>query len=253
MEPEDLHRDRYAVSQRIYMAEVDPAAVADVVVGHPRLAARCQARGKRAWDEVRAGPCGAAGVRATASVCPGEERVVLRAARPAQPPLISGDRESDGGWGAIPIRRCLTVSDMTSSMRSTRFGRAAAWFVAGFLALFSIPNMYWGLGGKGGVVWVMGCDCLPPAAALIQQVFIIIGIIIILGRGGIWKLPLPDWTFWVGTWSMAVAFGAVAAWNFFGDNTLQARTVFAPVTAVLCVLCVVVARSPRRERPVSAI
>ena len=137
-------------------------------------------------------------------------------------------------------------------MRPTGFGRAAAWFVAGFLALFSIPNMYFGLGGKRGVEWVMGCDCLPPAAALIQQVFIIIGIIIILGHGGIWRLPLPGWMFSVGTWAMAVVFGAVAVTNSFGDNTLQARTLFAPAAAVLCVLCVVVARSPRGERSVSA-
>lgn len=72
-------------------------------------------------------------------------------------------------------------------------------------------------------------------------VLVIIGIVIILGRGGIWKLPLPDWMFGVGIWAMAVAFGAVAVSNSIGDNRLEAWAVFAPVAAVMCVLCILAA------------
>ncbi len=43
--------------------------------------------------------------------------------------------------------------------------RRAAWIVAGFLALFTPLNVYWGFGGKWGVAWVIGgCDdCIPLA------------------------------------------------------------------------------------------
>lgn len=122
--------------------------------------------------------------------------------------------------------------------------RWAAWIVAGFLALFTPLNVYYALGGKWGVVWVVGCDCLPAAAFWVQQVAIFVGIVIVLGRAGIWRIGLPGWVLGAGTWGMAGVFGAVSLWNLVGDNSLQARILFAPVAATLCGLCVIVARSP---------
>ena len=137
-------------------------------------------------------------------------------------------------------------------MRSIVTGRGAARIVVGFLVAFSVPNVYWGLGGDRGIVWVVGCDCLPIAAVWIQQAAIILGIAVLLVRTGIWHAPFGSWMFRVATWGMAATFGAVALSNSIGDNTVQARALFAPVAAVMCVLCVIVARSPRDEPAVSA-
>ena len=124
--------------------------------------------------------------------------------------------------------------------------RRAAWIVAGFLALLTPFNLYWALGGNWGLFWVAGCDdCIPLAAVWVQQVLLIAGIVIVLGRPGILNIPLPAWIFRIGIWGMVVAFGGVALQNLFGDNRAQARFLFAPAAAVSCALCVVVARGPK--------
>jgi hypothetical protein len=119
--------------------------------------------------------------------------------------------------------------------------------VAGFLALFTPFNLYWAFGGKWGLLWVVGCDdCIPLAAVWVQQVLLIAGIVIVLGRSGIWRLPLPAWTFSVGIWGMVAAFGGVALQNLLSDNRAQARFLFVPASAALCALCVMVATSSTR-------
>ncbi len=132
----------------------------------------------------------------------------------------------------------------------TSGARRAAWIVAGFLAIFTPFNVYWGFGGKWGVSWVLGCeDCLPLLAVWVQQVALIAGIAVVLGRAGVWRPPLLNWVLRAGAWGMAACFGAIALWNLVGDNTLQARLLFAPASAILCGLSVVVARdSSERDR-----
>lgn len=109
-------------------------------------------------------------------------------------------------------------------------------------------NTYWALGGTAGVGWVLGCDCTVPLAAVwVQEAAIVVGIGIVLGRARIWRTSLPDWMFGVGIWAMAASFAAVGLQNLLGDNTAQARLVFAPAALTLCVLCAVVARAPRQR------
>lgn len=121
--------------------------------------------------------------------------------------------------------------------------RWAASAVAAFLAMVTPVNAYWGFGGTWGLAWVLGCDCAVPLVLVwVQQVALLAGIIIVLGRAGIWRPPLPGWVLRAGTWSMATVLGAVALQNLLGDNTLQAQLLFVPVAAIMSTLCVIVAR-----------
>lgn len=118
--------------------------------------------------------------------------------------------------------------------------------MAAFLAGFLMLNTYWGFGGRWGVAWVMGCDCPPPLAAVwVQEAAVLSGIGVVLGRARLWRPALPNWIFRTGIWVMASCFAAVGLQNVFGDNTLQARLVFAPIAVTLSAVCVLVARGRR--------
>jgi hypothetical protein len=125
----------------------------------------------------------------------------------------------------------------------------AAWTVASVLAALLLVNTYWSFGGQRGLSWVMGCDCeVPLFLVWMQEAALAIGITVVLARAGVWPAPMP-WIWKIGTWTMAAAFGAVGLQNLVGDNTLQARLVFAPLALLLCGLCVVVARRPATTGP----
>lgn len=127
--------------------------------------------------------------------------------------------------------------------------RTAAWGIVGFMTGFLALNTYWGLGGTAGVAWVLGCDCTVPLAAVwVQEAAIVAGIGIVLGRAGIRRSALPDWILGAGIWAMAASFVAVGLQNLLGDNTTQARLLFAPTALTLSALCAVVARAPRPHR-----
>lgn len=129
--------------------------------------------------------------------------------------------------------------------RSIARGRQAALLVVGFLAGFLPLNTYWGLGGTWGVGWVLGCaDCTVPLSVVwIQEALVAAGIAVLLARAGVWRPRLPSWIWRSGTWTMAAAFAAVAAQNLLGDNTTQARLLFAPLALTLSAACTVTARS----------
>ncbi len=142
----------------------------------------------------------------------------------------------------------IETETRTATDRSidTPHSRRAALVVAGFLAAFLVPNTYWALGGERGVVWVLGCDCTVPAALVwMQEAAVLAGIAVVLTRAGLWRLPLPAWVPRAGIWAMAAVFAAVGLQNLLGDNTAQARFLFAPVALALSGLCVAVARGRR--------
>ena len=124
--------------------------------------------------------------------------------------------------------------------------RMAATVVAGFLGCFLVLNTYWSVGGTWGLEWIVGPDVtIPLPLVWVQQVFIVVGILVVLDRAGIWRLPIPGWIRSAGIWSMALAFGAVRLNNLLGDNTAQAQLLFAPAALVLSMLCVTVAVADR--------
>ncbi len=127
---------------------------------------------------------------------------------------------------------------------STAAGPRAAFTVAGFLVALLPLNTYWALGGTWGVAWVMGCaGCTVPLALVwVQEALVVSGIGVLLARVGRWRPPLPAGFWRVGLWLMAAAFGAVGAQNLLGDNTPQARFVFAPLALGLCALSAVANR-----------
>lgn len=93
---------------------------------------------------------------------------------------------------------------------------------------------------------MLGCDCpVPLALVWVQQAALVIGIATVLARAGVWQAPAARiWE--MATWAMAAAFAVVGLTNLVGDNTAQARLLFAPLALLLCGLCVVVARRPAR-------
>ena len=138
-----------------------------------------------------------------------------------------------------------TETELGRGTRATA-ARRAALLVAGFMAVFLVLNTYWGLGGTRGVAWVLGCDCTVPLALVwVQEAAVAAGIAVVLARAGIGQLPLPSWMPRAGIWAMAAVFAAVGLQNLLGDNTAQARFLFAPLTLALSGLSVVVARGPR--------
>jgi len=116
--------------------------------------------------------------------------------------------------------------------------------VAGLLAALLPLNTYWALGGTWGMAWVMGCaGCsVAPALVWVQEALVVAGIGVVLARLGRWRPPLPAGFWRLGLWIMAAAFGAVGVQNLLGDNTPQARFLFAPSALGLCVLSVVANR-----------
>lgn len=140
--------------------------------------------------------------------------------------------------------RTHLASAAPTAVRDDELARKAALAVAGFMTGFLALNTYWGLGGTAGVAWVLGCDCTVPLAAVwVQEAAIVAGIGVVLGRARIWRSDLPRWIFGVGIWAMTASFAAVGLQNLLGDNTAQARFIFAPTALTLSVLCVVVARA----------
>ena len=138
-----------------------------------------------------------------------------------------------------------TGTDLGPPTRVSRARRSAS-LLAGFLAGFLVLNTYWGLGGKRGVAWVLGCDCTVPLALVwMQEAAVAAGIAVVVSRAGIWPLPVPGWMPRAGIWVMAAVFAAVALQNLLGDKTAQARFLFAPLALALSALSVVVARGPR--------
>ncbi len=153
------------------------------------------------------------------------------------------------GRRPVPSVSAMTTQAAVRTVRSPvgaskGGGQRAALAVAGFLGAFLVLNTYWALGGSWGVAWVVGCaDCTVPLALVwMQEAAVLAGIAVVLARAGLWHPPLPDWIWRLGLWGMAAAFGAVGAQNLLGDNTLQARLLFAPLAIGLCVLCVVADR-----------
>lgn len=145
------------------------------------------------------------------------------------------------GAGWVRTVRDMNETDIRTTSRATV---SPATLVAGFLAAFLVVNTYWGLGGTGGVAWIMGCECpVPLAMVWAQEAAIVAGIAVVLSRAGTWQLPVPRWVPRAGVWAMAASFGAVGLHNLLGDNTTQARFLFAPVALALCGLCVAVAKS----------
>lgn len=139
----------------------------------------------------------------------------------------------------------------TSEAQSNIRGRRAAIAVAALLAAFLPLNTYWALGGTWGLAWVLGCaGCTVPLPVVsVQEAMIGAGIVVVLARSGVWRVPLPGWVARSGTWTMTVAFAAVGAQNLIGDNTLQARFLFAPTALGLSALCAIVGhRFGRVER-----
>ena len=71
---------------------------------------------------------------------------------------------------------------LPESEGESRPSRAAAAVVVGFLSLFLVPNTYWGSGTRG-LEWILGSDVSPPLALVwAQEVAIVVGIVITLGR-----------------------------------------------------------------------
>ncbi len=139
-----------------------------------------------------------------------------------------------------------TKTETDLDRRTHRRARRSASLLAGFLAGFLVLNTYWGLGGKRGVAWVLGCDCTVPLPLVwMQEAAVAAGIAVVVARAGIWQLPLPGWMPRAGIWVMAVVFAAVALQNLLGDNAAQARFLFAPLALALSALSIVVARAPR--------
>jgi len=123
-------------------------------------------------------------------------------------------------------------------------GQRAAFVVAGFLAALLPLNTYWALGGTWGIAWVMGCArCTVPLGLVwVQEALVVGGVGVVLARLGHWRPPLPYWFWRLGLWIMAATFGAVGAQNLLGDNTAQAKFLFAPLALSLCVLSAVANR-----------
>ena len=138
-----------------------------------------------------------------------------------------------------------TDGALATSERETR-ARRAAGAAAAFLGAFLVLNTYWGLGGRWGVAWVLGCNCTVPLAAVwAQEAVIVAGIGVVLGRAGLWRPAVAGWIFRVGIWAMTASFVAVGLQNLMGDTTVQARVLFAPMAFALSALCLIVARRRR--------
>jgi len=117
-------------------------------------------------------------------------------------------------------------------------GRTAGLCVAGFLVALLPFNTFWALGGTWGLGWILGCaDCTVPLALVwAQEVLLVAGIAIVLARLGLWRAPLPQSLWRLGLGLMTAAFGLVGASNLLGDNTIQARFLFAPAALGLAAL-----------------
>ena len=123
---------------------------------------------------------------------------------------------------ARPAAASTTPSDCDARARQ------AAGAVAAFLAGFLVLNTHWGLGGSWALAWVPGCDCTVPLASVwVQEAAIVAGIGVVTGRAGVWTLAVPAWVLRIGIWVMAATFAAVGLQNLVGDNTAQARLLFA--------------------------
>lgn len=132
---------------------------------------------------------------------------------------------------------------VATAQRSDDGARKAALGVAGFLTGFLVVNTYWGFGGRGGLVWVLGADCTVPLPVVwAQEAAVFAGTGVVLGRAAIWRSAVPSWIFRLGIWAMTASFAAVGLQNLLGDTTAQARLLFAPTAFALSALCAVVAR-----------
>ncbi len=93
----------------------------------------------------------------------------------------------------------------------------------------------------------------PPAATLVVVVLLWTAAALVIGRGGLWRVPLPWWMFSVGTWAVAVVLFlrvlllGTASLGSDAQNRTWELAVFSPLCLVIAVLCVVVAKAGPRS------
>jgi len=94
-----------------------------------------------------------------------------------------------------------------------------ALVVASVLALIAALHFYWAAGGHAGraaaVPEMNGRPTLEPGplGCFSVGVLLVLAALILLGRGGVVRLPGPRWLFVIGSWSV----GAILALRGIGD------------------------------------
>lgn len=110
-------------------------------------------------------------------------------------------------------------------------------FFAGFQLLLAL-GAPWGAAAYGG----FHEGVLPPKlriASVASAVILIVGALLVLGRGGYWGEALPSGIFHWGTWSL-VALITLSAFANFASSSNWERFLWAPVALLLSFLCLVV-------------
>ena len=126
-------------------------------------------------------------------------------------------------------------------------GRRAGYTLAAVLGAFLVLNTYWALGGTWGMQEALGGHTAPPSILIwAQELAVLAGIVIVLARAAILRLPAPRWLLQLGIWAMVAVFGGVAVLNLLAQTTLE-RLLFAPLALMFTALAVAVACSPERE------
>ena len=113
-------------------------------------------------------------------------------------------------------------------MRSWRASSAYSqrWCSSGL----GLLHVCWATGGRWGTdVAIPKRDGAPlftpsPASTLLIAVLLFAAAFVLLGRVGMWGLWLPRWPFVIGTWTLAVVFGARAVGDFRWFGLFKRRT-----------------------------
>ncbi len=97
----------------------------------------------------------------------------------------------------------------------------AGYIVIAVFVLIGLMHVYWGLGGdcpiEAAIPHIDGKPRFLPnkPAIWLVVVAVVAGILIILGRMGIWQPNMPSWVFTRGTWAIFVVFLVRSIGNFW--------------------------------------
>lgn len=170
------------------------------------------------------------------------------------------------------VRAVLTVHAMTNEqlLQTDRspVARTAAGAVGVVLGAIAVLHAMWAAGSAfpfsdreslSETVWGGPAATLPsPAATMAVTGLLVVAILLVTGRAGMWGNRVPRWVFAVGTGGVATVlllrgllFG-IAAIGSDAVNRTWELALYSPLCIVLAVLCAIVVYNGSRSRTTPA-
>ena len=109
--------------------------------------------------------------------------------------------------------------------------------------MIALLHAYWAVGGRWGLAEAVGGPekpLPPPWAIWLVTTLLAAGVLVVLGRLGVWGKGLPAWLFSLGCWGLTGALLLAGLLNF-AAKTRWEQFLFGPLALLLAAAAALVA------------